>query len=363
MSLMAQYFLNKAGLSTLVIEQYEENHHKGSSHGETRAFHYRYFDRPKYIPYIKCAETLWRQIENESGIPLLNFSGKLEVFDSNLNKHESMSAHYKSHHIAASTLDNNDLSKQFPLFNFDKDQMGILEKNAGWLDVEGVKKAIAKLLNPKLINRHFNEKVIDWHQKNNNIIVQTTSEKYSAISLIITPGSWFEVIKLDLRKYISRIQKSLCWFKTTDAYAQFDSNSFPVFTFHLSDSMLYGFPSLNHEMKIARHTGGHVIEKPEHLLLKGNEAEEKAIVRFNKQYLNCTEKTTHRIANCLYTMTSDADFIIDRHPDYQNVLFATGFSGHGYKFSPAVGDMLINKLLQHQLEPEDNIFSCLRFNQ
>ena len=119
----------------------------------------------------------------------------------------------------------------------------------------------------------------------------------------------------------------------------------PIFGFNTDTGFFYGFPPYRGQIKIARHTGGDEIKTPTELGLKSSAEEINAITIFSKKNLNGIELKPNNIKHCLYTKTLDSNFIIDRHPKFDNVVFAVGFSGHGYKFTPAIGIALTNLII------------------
>ena len=66
--------------------------------------------------------------------------------------------------------------------------------------------------------------------------------------------------------------------------------------------------------------------------------------------------------HCLYTNSVDYHFIIDLLPDYENVVLAAGFSGHGFKFGPVLGKILVGMLLKKHLELDTTLFALKRFD-
>jgi glycine/D-amino acid oxidase-like deaminating enzyme len=103
----------------------------------------------------------------------------------------------------------------------------------------------------------------------------------------------------------------------------------------------YGFPSLDGAtMKVAEHTGGEPVADPSRVDRAQRAADVVRVAEFVKDHLPAVETTPARHSVCLYTMTPDRHFLIDRHPRWGNVAFAAGFSGHGFKFAPVVGEAL-----------------------
>ncbi len=347
MGLASLYHLSNNKMRTLCFEQFSLGHTKGSTHGQTRAFQYGYYEKPFYIPLLKSAQEQWSNLENLSGLSILKTSGKLEIHDNNNVDVSKITSIANQYNIPIEIInDPSKLATRFNYFNFNHNQIGIFEPYSGFLDIEAAQKAFLSGIDDALCHHNVNEIVLNWEIKNNNVILKTNKNEYRSKYLIITPGSWYEIIKYKISN-IKLIQKVLCWFNITTKLAAEELASMPVFGFDIGSDFFYGFPPYQNQIKIARHTGGKVIEGPGDLGLEPSSEEMNAIIEFSNKSLNNIELKPEDIKYCLYTQTKDSDFIIDRHPDYDNVAFATGFSGHGYKFAPIVGQALVDLVLKN----------------
>ena len=88
------------------------------------------------------------------------------------------------------------------------------------------------------------------------------------------------------------------------------------------------------------HSGGDVVD-PDRIDRTTTEGDIAPDLRpfVERSIRGATGRTLNAVV-CMYTMTPDEDFIVDRHPEHANVTFAAGFSGHGFKFAPAMGEHL-----------------------
>jgi glycine/D-amino acid oxidase-like deaminating enzyme len=145
-----------------------------------------------------------------------------------------------------------------------------------------------------------------------------------------------------LRLPLSVRRKTLAWLNP-EAPERFEPGRFPGFAF--ADRFFYGFPnSAGHGVKLAIHWGeGLAVVDPSLPVAPPGQDDLVPIVHLASQYLlGLTSgladglSRVQRAVTCLYTMTPDEHFIIDRHPSIENVWLAAGFSGHGFKFAPAI---------------------------
>src|SRR5262249_19451683 len=121
---------------------------------------------------------------------------------------------------------------------------------------------------------------------------------------------------------------------------------YPTYFFEMPDGAFYGFPSLDGAtIKVAEHTGLDVIDDP---AIVDRTVRADDVARLNA-FLQQTLPLAHaKLVNhsvCLYTLTPDRHFIVDRHPTDDKVVFAAGFSGHGFKFVPVIGAALADLAL------------------
>jgi sarcosine oxidase len=136
-----------------------------------------------------------------------------------------------------------------------------------------------------------------------------------------------------------------------------------TFFVELPHGAYYGFPCLDGStVKLAEHTGGKRIADP--LLVDRALAPEDTLgpTSFINEVLPSLSAQPLRHSVCMYTMTDDAQFLIDRHPEHQNVIFATGFSGHGFKFMSAMGAIVTELAIDGETESAIDFLSLDRFS-
>ncbi len=130
------------------------------------------------------------------------------------------------------------------------------------------------------------------------------------------------------------------WFGTQDDRL-FRRDVFPIFIAETPEGEFYGLPAIDSNgVKVARHYGAPELSGPTAIDRTATEADEVPVRHFLRDHIPTADGPRRRAAVCIYTLTPDRHFIIDRHPDHANVAIAAGFSGHGFKFSSVVGEIL-----------------------
>jgi glycine/D-amino acid oxidase-like deaminating enzyme len=134
------------------------------------------------------------------------------------------------------------------------------------------------------------------------------------------------------------------WYEPRDASAATltsAANGFPCFLFELPHGIFYGFPALDgHGLKAAEHSGGDAVNDPLTVDRQLHVADSERVDQFLQTHIPSVRTPCREHAVCLYTMSPDEHFIVDRHPDDPRIVFAAGLSGHGFKFTPILGQAL-----------------------
>jgi glycine/D-amino acid oxidase-like deaminating enzyme len=158
--------------------------------------------------------------------------------------------------------------------------------------------------------------------------------------LIVTAGAWAAQMLRDLSLPLTVRRKSLFWFDAPGAQCDV-ATGMPIYLFETLGGVFYGFPKLDARgVKVAEHTGGQEVTDPLTVDRNMLQFEQHSLENFLTHHLPAV---SHRVTDhlvCLYTMSPDEHFIIDRHPRFSNVAFAAGLSGHGFKFAPVLGRAL-----------------------
>jgi glycine/D-amino acid oxidase-like deaminating enzyme len=242
------------------------------------------------------------------------------------------------------------------------DLAAVFEPTAGYLLVEECVRAHLNAAIKAGAQINTNCDVVDWKADPDQITVHTAAGKIVARTLVIAAGAWSGVVLDDLNVRLSVRRKSLFWFRNERPENTLEGG-LPVFLFELPKGIFYGFPQLDPRgVKVGEHTGGEPVTEPSLVNRSQNSIEQQRLARFLAAQLPGVtgEVTDHTV--CLYTMTPDEHFILDRHPRHSNVVFAAGLSGHGFKFTPVLGQALADLVLEGQSDLPIGFLSLDRFS-
>jgi sarcosine oxidase len=181
--------------------------------------------------------------------------------------------------------------------------------------------------------------VVAWGAELDGVWVETPVDRYEAGTLVVTSGAWSTRMLAELDLPIQILRKTLWWQEVVDP-PQFEPDRFPVFITDSPAGEIYGFPIYDVPgLKVANHAGGEIVD-PETVDRSTRPGENRDCLELAARVLPGVTARVVKSAVCLYAMTPDTDFIVDRHPARPHVVFGAGFSGHGFKFAPAIGELL-----------------------
>ena len=357
MGAAALYQLTRRGASVLGVDRFHPPHDHGSSHGDTRITRLALGEGAQYLPLARRSHEIWRELEAATGESLLHEVGGL-VFSS---PHGRSVAHgaddflqttidvARENNIPHEVLDAALLAQRFPQFRFAGDETGCLEHTAGFVRPEACIAAQLGLARELGAEIHPDEQVIRWTRDGTGFVVETDRGRYLAAKLIITAGSWISALLPDLARSTRVCRQVLYWFETETPKEIFATDQMPVFI-RVPDSraaMFYGFPAIDGPdggLKIATEQFEHSCA-PDEVDRAVSSSETDAMHSLVSPHVRLTKRVV-RTAVCKYTITPDFHFVIDHHPDSQQVWFASACSGHGFKHSAAIGEALAQQVLQ-----------------
>jgi sarcosine oxidase len=332
--------LARRGRRVLGLEQFALGHDQGSSHGHTRIIRTAYYEHPDYVPLVRRAFERWYDLEQRLGRHLLTECACLSVGapDSELIEGVRLSA--GQHRLPVEDLSATELRDRFPAFRFDGRYVGLLERSAGFLYVDECVRAHVDAARSAGATVHDNEPVRTWRATAAGVEVETDRARYRAAKLVLTAGPWAPRLLAGWGARLRVMRQVVLWFGPRAA-AAFRRDVFPIYIADTPEGYIYGLPMLDaHGVKIARHYGAPELAGPSEVDRNATAADETTVRRFLREHLPGADGPCNRRSVCIYTLTPDRHFILDVHPEYATVAIAAGFSGHGFKFAPVVGEIM-----------------------
>jgi N-methyl-L-tryptophan oxidase len=363
MGMSAGYELAKRRLNTLLIDAFDPPHAMGSHHGEPRLIRHAYGGGAAYVKMALRADERWRELETATGEKLLERSGVLNISDPHIYSYEGRFKDATDHGVTIETLSAKEISERWPGVRLPDHYRAMYEPNAGYLYSERCVSAYKKQalqVGATLLAHQFVTRITPGESF---VTVSTKDDEFIAGKVILSMGAWFKTFASLIDLPIRAVRKVVGWFEPSDA--SFDAGTFPGFTFGDASGGYYGFPSIGGAgVKIGRHDTGVEWHPGQELAPFGSYPEDEEDLRKAlTTFLPGAAGKLLRTAVCKYEMTPDDNFILDTHPEYPNVILAGGFSGHGFKFSSVVGEMLADQAEQGKWGQDVGLFSANRFTQ
>lgn len=357
------YYLAREKKSVVVIEQFDIGHNRGASHGENRIIRYSY----EHLDYVRLAKEtyeLWYEAEKELNRTLVSVIGGLDLgYPGNTDFDDCIECMTREG-VPFEVLDHIELKRRFPQFKVDPTTRGLYQKDGGYVEPDVSVPAFLKLaesygaaIKPNTIIQSIN--ILD-----DCVEITSQDESWRVRKLILTAGPWagpllkgigFELpIKVTLEQYA---------FFTPQNRQDFQDDRFPVFFTYLppGEIDLYGFPNYNElGVKVGEHRAGELTTAATRSMSPDSDKLARLQKRVQKLFPDLSGPIT-KSATCLYSNTPDTHFLVDLLPGHRNVIVAAGFSGHGFKFIPVIGKILVDLATTGETTRPIGMFSFCRF--
>lgn len=348
----AAYYLAKRGARVLGLDRFRPPHAFGSSHGQTRIIREAYFEHPAYVPLVQRAYELWHELERAAETQLFLKTGGLMIggHDGVVAGGARISA--QQHQLPFEELSAREIHKRFPALRPAEHMVGILEPRAGILFPE--KCIAAHLGQAARVQLNYGEQVVRWKTDGAGVEVATDKDTYATGKLVLSAGSWMTQLVPELPLVVER--QVLFWFAATQPEV-FQPKRCPIHLWeHSPGKYFYGFPDVGNGVKIAGHHEGEITH-PDRINRTVFPSEVAEIHRVVSPYLPSLTSRCLESVVCMYTNTPDGHFLIDRHPAHEQVLLVSPCSGHGFKFSSAIGEVVADLVVDGRSKFDLSFFS------
>jgi sarcosine oxidase len=353
--------LARRGSRVIGIEQFSPGHAMGSSHGKTRIIRLGYFEHPSYVPLARAAFALWRDLEAKTGEHLLTVTGIVEIGrpDSTLVAGTLQAS--RQHALPHEVLDAKALMRRFPAFRVPDDFIALHQPDAGYVAAEPSIHAQLRLARDAGAHIRTEECVTAIEPASSGVRVVTAAGVIEAGQAIVAAGSFLPTLLPGLPARLTVTRQALAWFAPRHP-APFAAPPFPVFMLE-NGGVFYGFPpqTPGAPVKFAKHHHDNEAIDPLQPTRAFDTHDEATLRTALAAHLPAADGKLVETATCRYTMTADGDFIIDRLPSAPQIVVASPCSGHGFKFSPVIGEILADLVTTGQARHDIARFGFDRF--
>lgn len=348
----------------LLLEQFELLHGNGSSHGPSRIFRVAYPD-PVYTSL--CVDSLerWHQIEKSTGVSLIEMTGELDFASENKQDIEQVQRTLQQQNIPCDVLSGPQVSAKFPGFSLGESSLAVFNPMAGILNPTLAMQTLQTLAKQQGVTIRDRSEVKEIYAEDRDgktmvVIVMSDGTLVVTHECIVTAGPWTKKLIGSRATTSVNIQPvatfGTYWKSSAPSKDElYLSDNFPVFISY-DYPEVYGLamqdPSVG--VKICTHYGPNV--DPVERASATQPAEDveflKAFIDQNFSFVDTTAPS--KVDHCMYSMTPDSDFILDvlqfpcrgQPNKLKNVVVGAGFSGHGAKMTPVIGQILADLALE-----------------
>ncbi|KAL9239806.1 hypothetical protein vseg_014091 [Gypsophila vaccaria] len=369
------YEASKRGCSTLLLDQYDLLHNRGSSHGESRTLRITY-PEPYYSSMVLQSSRLWEDAQSQAGYKVFYPTSQLDFGTSNDNSLQSVISSCRSNSVAFRVLSPAEVADHFSDgVLLPDDWIAVLSQGAGVLKPTKAVSMFQTLAfrNGAILKDNIKVTGITRSSPDRGLLVSTDSGKmFYAKKCVVTAGAWMRKLVKDVSGCdipMQPLETTICYWKIKEGHEKEYSidGGFPTFAGY-GCPYIYGTPSLEYPglIKVAVH-GGRPCDPDKRRWIPDPELMELlrrwVCERFGGRVEHDGPVSTQ---SCMYSMTPDEDYVID-FPGGEfgkDVVIAGGFSGHGFKMGPVIGKVVADMLLHGESRGvEMDYFKLARFDQ
>ena len=333
------YYLAKSGASVALLDSYGPANSRGSSGGESRIIRMGYGADDIYTRWSLRALPRWKEIFTDAGRPeLFQRTGVLWIAHDKYPYAMDTLTALQNHNIPHERLSLMGLRKHYPQIAFDDNAWGILEPESGVLMARRAVQTVVEQSQKIGVQYRAASALAPFGEGRVTSLMTTYGENISAGAFVYACGPWLAKLFPELlgpRIFVSR--QEIIFFGVPQGEIQFRQEALPTWLY-LKDEF-YGMPDLeNRGLKVADDHHGALADPDTQSRVASVASVESAREFVARRFPALKNAPIVETRVCQYENTSNGDFLIDQHPDFQNVWLVGGGSGHGFKHGPSVGE-------------------------
>ena len=369
----ALYQASQRGLRVLGIDRHDPPHSFGSTHGDTRVTRQSIGEGDIYLPFVRRSDAIWRDLEERSGKTLFLRSGGLVIaprdaaarFHGGMDFVESSARIARENKIPHQMLNSAEVVARYPMLKLRETDHAYYEPGAGVLRPERCVQVQLDLAREMGAETLSHTTVSGFEADASGVTVATDQGDFRSEKLILSAGAWIaDLLPAGVRGALTVYRQVFYWFAAEDM-RPFYPERFPwlIWIGDRPEDFFSAFPSPRDGMpgvKVMTEEY-HDCTHPEAVRREVSAAETARMFHdlTAPRLSGVRDELLHAVV-CLYTVTPDEHFVIDRHPASERVIVASPCSGHGFKHSPAIGESLVELALDASTALDISPFSLAR---
>jgi len=360
--------LARRGVRVVGIDRFAPPHDRGSGHGGSRVIRLAYFEHSDYVPLLRRAYEGFERLERDAGVVLKTECGVVMGGAAGNPASAGMLRSARAHGLEVEHFDGAELMRRYPQFSVPHDWEIVRETRGGFVRPEATIRAAlaeAERLGAMIVR---NTPITRWESDGQRVCVfggtASSTRRWEAGALVLSSGAWMPGLSSGSSSGSSAgasaggsgigasnpfalrpTRETLVWMDDAGD-RRWHASEMPVWFFDRGTAPpVYGIPAFDgmgspRGLKVGLHGRG-----PDAAPESIGDAVDPAIVAETRAATAeripiAASRTTNHACHCMYTMSRDGHFVVGLHPGFANVAVACGFSGHGFKFAPVIGEAL-----------------------
>lgn len=356
------YHLAKRDRKVLGLERYDIPHAMGSSHGISRIIRLAYYEHPSYVPLVRRSYELWEALQTKQGEQLLFETGSIDAAPAEDPLFQGSRKSCEEYGIDHEVLSGSEVNDRYPGYDLPEEHMAVYQPNGGYVLSERAIVAHVTQAQREGARIQAREQVTGWEPDGKGVRVETDRGEYYGKNLVVASGAW-AAEQIEPLEGIAVPQRQVLAWLQPEVPKQFMPENYPVWNLQVEEGRFYGLPIVKVPgFKFGRYMHRQQDVDPDAMNREPEPEDEKLLREFANNYFPQGTGPTMGLATCMFTNTPDGHFIIDRHPEYPQVVFGAGFTGHGYKFVPVIGEVLADLTCEGETDRPIEFLSLDRFD-
>jgi sarcosine oxidase len=266
----------------------------------------------------------------------------------------------RAHDLPHEVLEAHALRARFPALTPPADEVGVLEPDAGVLATEPCVEALLEDAVAAGATLRTSEAVTGWSAHSDGVVIEGTHGAVEADALVLAMGPWLAGTPGGRRMGLWVARQVVFWYELNPLEGV-DAGKLPVMLWeHADGRVFYAIPGPGSRIKAALHHQGEVVD-PDSVDRVPNQLDGARVHPMLTQLLPCAAGPPVDASVCLYTNTADGHFVVDALPGEERVFVMSACSGHGFKFAPAVAELVTDLVLGERPSFDPAPFRATRF--
>jgi sarcosine oxidase len=334
----------RLGDDVLGVEQFELGHDRGGSEDHSRIIRLSYHT-PGYVELAKSAYEAWEQVEVDSGEPLVLRTGGLDLApaDAVIGLDD-----YRSSMAAAGVdfeeLDAAEVMHRWPQWKLGEDVTALYQEQSGIAMASKANATHRRLARENGATLMHGSRVAGIREVDGEVEITIDGNPVRVGSLIVAAGAWTAPVLADLEFHLPLevTLEQVVYLESSDLLS-FHPSRFPIWIW-MDEPSFYGFPVFGEPAVKISWDRCEIVTDPETRSFDPREDVTQAVTGFAASHLPGAAGRARIAKTCLYTLTPDRDFIVDKVPGTHNIFTAVG-AGHAFKFASLLGKLLVDLAL------------------